>query len=126
VKRSRLTLGTPAEALEEADIRQLHVRDHPLPAEQPARPDGEPHQLGAQMVLPMRDRHGQAIAFPMASRRVERIQADGAARLLVDAADRVQRPSVGIASVAIMTGEEPLFIDEHRVSQAKVRVELGL
>jgi hypothetical protein len=109
---------------EEADVRQLDVRDHPPAAELAGRCDREAHELGAQVVGTEPRQYSQPIALPLLTRRLERVQADGPARLAVDQPDCVQRLVLVIAIVAVVEREQSLLADEHRSAQREVCLQL--
>ena len=86
--RRRVAVGAPAEALEEADVRHLDLRDHAPPAELARGANREAHEQRADVQGAVCGQHRQAVALPQPV-AAERIQADRADDLGACQAERV-------------------------------------
>src|SRR3954451_16130542 len=96
----------PAEREEEAHVRLLDHRDHPLAAARARGADREADERPAERAVAERGQDGEAVALPEPPAVVVRIQPHGPADDAVLGADGVQRRAVAVAVVAVVARAE--------------------
>jgi hypothetical protein len=120
--RARISFAAPAEALEEAHVRDLDLRDHQAPAELAGGGHGEAHEHRAEVRRALGRKDGEPVALPQ-SFVIERVEAHGPDDLPARQADGVPRRGVVVAAVAVVVLEDLLRLDEHLPPDREVPFE---